>query len=90
MKQISHDSEPLYAAIIATDYFGGMGEQFANLYKNDALVDANIKHINHALRSMGVTAKHDLDEFDTVGLSDYRSEPDYLWKYCDLAEELGV
>ena len=29
-----------------------------------------------------------MDEFDTVGLRNYRSMPEYLDKYIDLAEQL--
>ena len=49
-----------------------------------------IKRINDALAFFGVIKKDNLDEFDTVGLSNYRSAPEYLIKYIDLADELGV
>jgi len=87
--KITNKEEPLFS-IISTEYFGGMGKQYANVYKKNVLADSNIKTINEALSYMGVERKNSLDEFDTVGLSNHRSEPDYLEKYYDLAEELGV
>ena len=86
---ISERESPVYA-IISTDYFGGIGNQYANVYKGETLLDSKIKTINHALYFMGVQSKKGMDEFDTVGLANHRSEPEYLGKYCDLAEELGV
>lgn len=89
MTKISTAEIPVYA-IILTDYFGGMGEQYANVYLKDRLADKNIKTINHALAYMGVKVKDGLDEFDTIGLSRHRSNPDYLEKYVDLADALGL
>jgi hypothetical protein len=89
MTKISTAENPVYA-IILTDYFGGIGEQYANVYLKDRLADKNIKKINHALAYMGVKAKDDLDEFDTVGLSRHRSNPDYLEKYVELAYALWL
>jgi len=86
---ISLQEEPMYA-IIATDYFGGTGDQWANVYRNKTLVDRNIRSINQALSRLGVNAEGGMDEFDTVGLSNHRSEPEYLDKYVDLADELGL
>lgn len=77
-------------AIIQTDYFGGIGNQYACVFKGKINLDKSISRINDALRILGVRAKLPLDEFDTVGLSEYRSKPDYLGKYMGLADILGV
>jgi len=89
MKRIS-ESEQVEYAIILTDYFGGAGEQFANVYQGDKNVDLEINRISKALKYLGVKNKSPHDEFDTVGLGKYRSNPNYLDKYGDLADELGV
>ena len=83
-------THPVTFALIATNYFGGIGSQYANVYKERMLADENIKTINQALSYLGVKKGTDLDEFDTIGLSQYRSNPEYLDKYTDLADELGV
>ncbi len=86
MKQIS-DNKDVEFAIISTDYFGGMGKQFSSVFKNQNLVDDSLTTINKALNYFGVVRQGNLDEFDTVGLDKIRSQPDYLEKYYDLAEE---
>jgi hypothetical protein len=80
---------PLFA-IIQTDYFGGIGEQWALVYQGTELADERINQISPALRFLGVRCQDGMDEFDTVGLSKHRSMPDYLEKYVYLAEQLGV
>ena len=87
--QISLEKQAHYA-IIATDYFGGFGNQWANVYCDGKLLDKNILWINDALRFLGVKKAAKLDEFDTVGLSNHRSTPDYLDKYFDLVDEFDV
>lgn len=69
-------------AIIYTDYFGGVGEQYATVY-NDGVVTMpeTINGINKALKQIGVTCKQGLDEFDTLGLGMYRTFDDYFEKY---------
>ncbi len=89
MTIISNEEEPIYS-IISTDYFGGIGNQYANVYKKRTLIDSKIKTINQALFFMGVDKRKGMDEFDSIGLSNHRSEPEYLEKYYDLADELGV
>ncbi|MDJ1473824.1 hypothetical protein [Xanthocytophaga flava] len=89
MEQISKQKDPIFA-LIETDYFGGMGKQYANVYRNKVLVDKNIKTINQALAYLGVKRRSKVDEFDTVGLGNYRSNPEYLEKYTDLANELDL
>lgn len=86
MKKVSTTANFEFA-IISTDYFGGMGQQFASVYENETLVSESITKINQALAHLGVRRKNGLDEFDTVGLGDIRSQPDILDKYYDLCEE---
>jgi hypothetical protein len=89
MKRISKSSQ-LKFAIIMTDYFGGMGFQWANVFSGSTNADRTVETINQALKYLGVNAKSELDEFDTVGLSKIRTQPEFLEKYRDLYEELGL
>jgi hypothetical protein len=86
MKKVSVNP-PIEFAIISTDYFGGIGSQFASVYKNATLVSESITRINQALEYLGVKRENGLDEFDTVGLDNIRSQPDILDKYYDLCEK---
>jgi hypothetical protein len=86
MKKICANTD-IEFAIISTDYFGGMGSQFASVYKNEELVSESLTTINQALAWLGVKRKNGFDEFDTVGLGDIRSQPEILDKYYDLCEE---
>lgn len=81
--------EPVFA-IIATDYFAGMGDQWAQVYRGEEAADPSITAISPALRWLGVAADPGRDEFDTVGLTDIRHTPESLDRYVDLCEELGV
>lgn len=76
-------------AVVLTDYFGGVGDQWACAFVAGRRVEA-VRDINAALRAMGVQAAAGLDEFDTIGLARHRSTPDYLARYEDLCDELGV
>ena len=89
MSKISHQAQPLYA-IIETDYFGGIGGQYALVYQGNCLVSEDITQINPALAFLGVKNQDGMDEFDTVGLVNYRAMPEYLDKYIDIADQLGV
>jgi hypothetical protein len=67
-------------AKISTDYFGGSGHQEAKLFVNNkkeydksSEYDFNINPINDVLKMLGVYKKDGLDEFDTIGLSNFRS-----------------
>jgi hypothetical protein len=86
-------SDPLFA-VIWTDYFGGMGDQLATLYRGETLVPddrPDYGTINYALRGLGVPRQADRDEFDTLGLSKYRSLPrdflDLVHDYPDLTQD---
>lgn len=71
-------------AKISTDYFGGSGHQEAKLFINNkkeydksSEFDWSINPINDVLKSMGVVRKDGMDEFDTIGLSSYRTNSDF-------------
>jgi hypothetical protein len=71
-------------ALIETDYFGGVGEQFAIYYKNEKAIHSSTakNSICIVLKALGVeTLKNDYDEFETVGLHRYRTFEDYFAKY---------
>jgi len=82
--------DPLYA-LVMTEYWGGVGEQWAAAYRVPGLEPVVAGSINEALRVLGVTtAAGEYDEFDTVGLGGVRSTPEHLSRFADLCEELGV
>lgn len=60
---------------IETDYFGGFGEQSAVIFDNG--LKKPVDSINDALKIMGVKKKSGMDEFDTIGLGNYRSNEDF-------------
>lgn len=76
-------------AVVLTDYFGGVGDQWAAVSVGGGPV-RSVNTINTALRALGISATAGSDEFDTVGLAAHRSTPDYLDRYVDLCDELGV
>ncbi|MCE3225611.1 MAG: hypothetical protein K0S32_162 [Bacteroidetes bacterium] len=84
------ENENVHWAIIFTDYFGGVGDQHAAAFIGTTNIDPKLFWINDSLKFLGVEKKNGLDEFDTVGLSQHRRSPDFLDKYIDLADELGV
>lgn len=89
IKIISNLENPKFA-IILTEYFGSLGNQYANVFTNSENADRNISTINQALRFLGVISKIGQDEFETLGLNKLRSQPEYLDKYIELADEYGV
>ena len=71
-------------ASISTDYFGGSGHQEAKLFVNNkkeydksSEYDFRSNPINDVLKMLGVLKKDGSDEFDTIGLSNYRSNQDF-------------
>ena len=69
-------------AIIHTDYFGGIGTQFAVVYEQGKVImETREGGINAALRRMGVWKMGDLDEFDSIHLGDHRSLYHFFEKY---------
>lgn len=77
-------------AILQSDYFGGPGEQWAVLFEGERSLLPPDARVNDALRELGVIRAAGNDEWDTIGLASYRSNPDHLDKYVDLCTELGV
>jgi hypothetical protein len=71
-------------AKISTDYFGGSGHQEAKLFVNNkkeydksSEFDWSERPVNTVLKMIGVSKKDVHDEFDTIGLSNYRSNRDF-------------
>lgn len=71
-------------AKIMTDYFGGNGHQEAKLfvnnkkkYDNSSEFDWSERPINTVLKMMGIVSSDGMDEFDTINLSNYRSNEDF-------------
>lgn len=73
-------------ALIQTDYFAGLGRQYAS-YFNHGIQTLNDVSINKALNELGVERKNDLDEFDTINLTEYRSTEFYYQKNNNWAEQ---
>jgi hypothetical protein len=72
-------------AIIHTEYFGGVGEQFAASYQSETQTLAPSEDgINKALKRIGVKRNLLKDEFDTIGLGEYRNWDGLFEKYEDL------
>ena len=76
--------EPLFA-VIETDYFGGNGDQAAAVYRGEQEVMAPaagaVGPINEALRHLGIRASAGMDEFDTLGLGQFRDFDDFVDTY---------
>lgn len=60
---------------VETDYFGGSGEQNCVTYQGDHQIDDNLK-INQGLKFLGIIKTENCDEFDSVGLGNFRSNED--------------
>ena len=67
---------------VNTDYFGGFGDQSAVFYRGGANVFQSNEDdsINQALAKLGVSRSESEDEFDSIGLGNYRSEQDIINK----------
>ncbi|WPU99618.1 hypothetical protein SNE26_26740 [Mucilaginibacter sp. cycad4] len=65
-------------ALIKTDYFAGIGDQYAALYKNGILAWHG-RSINIALAEIGIMRTLNLDEFDTINLGEYRNSEHYYF-----------
>jgi hypothetical protein len=70
--------------VLSTDYFGGAGHQEGKLfinnkkeYEGSSEFNWSERPINTILMKMGISKKEGLDEFDTVGLSNFRSNSDF-------------
>lgn len=68
-------------AYVATDYFGGDGEQAAGVWRDGAMIrpieSGRSGTVNNALQAIGVTRFGTLDEFDSIGLGRYRDHDDW-------------
>lgn len=73
---------------ISTNYFGGLGEQSAGLYKSkddgfDEIkylsdeFDFTARPINDILKEYGLNKNPNMDEFDTINLGRYRTNEDF-------------
>lgn len=65
-------------AYLETDYFGGVGTQAGVLFENGERIEGPTDKegiINQILRKMGVCIEPGKDEFDSVGLGNYRHMP---------------
>ncbi len=72
--------------LIQTDYFGGIGEQFASYFQAGQCQLKEVS-INEALRKLGVAKLEGKDEFDSIHLCDYRSTDCYYWEEGNAAHE---
>lgn len=67
-------------AYVEAEYFGGVGEQHAVLWRGGEAtdLDGDPEPVNAALRALGVHRAGGDDEFDTVGLGRHRATADWL------------
>lgn len=60
---------------LETEYFGQVGQQLASVFEGGART-LETATVNEALRAIGVIARAEEDEWDTVGLQHHRVMPD--------------
>ncbi|NED16213.1 hypothetical protein [Streptomyces sp. SID9124] len=89
VREVTHEERPRFA-VIQTDYFGGMGGQWAAAFDGEVRVTPDGATINRALEALGVRATATEDAFDVVGLGTFRHNPDHLDAYVALCDELGI
>ncbi|GAA3442394.1 hypothetical protein [Planomonospora venezuelensis] len=89
VREVTGTDEPRFA-IIQTEYFAGIGGQWAAAFAGERRLTSAQASINEALAELGVRASESEDEFDVIGLSRFRVNPDHLDRYADLCDELGV
>ena len=87
-REITGLSAPRFG-VIHSDYFGGHGAQWAIACEGDRTLVADGR-VNQVLRELGVVCAGGNDEWDTIGLGDYRHNPDHLDRFRALCDELGV
>ncbi len=61
-------------AYVETDYFGGSGSQIATVYEGGVRTKERCT-VNQALAVLGVQTVDDRDEWDVIGLANYRGTP---------------
>lgn len=72
---------PGLIARVFAEFFGGVGNQQAELYADGQLLrefPAGYSAINLALRELGIVAEPPHDEFDTLGLGRHRHTGQWL------------
>jgi len=83
-------SGPEPVAYVETEYFGGDGGQTAIVWKGGQVVlsakSPDAGPINNALAFLGVQRQEHHDEFDAVGLGDYRSNSAWFHKAPEAKE----
>jgi hypothetical protein len=89
VSELTARSSPVFA-LLRTEYFGGVGDQWACAFTGNRRDSPDDAKINEVLRILGVARRDGLDEFDTIGLGAHRSSPDYLARYRQLCDDLGV
>lgn len=65
-------------AYLETDYFGGIGTQAGLLFEKGNMTVEPVEGegtINYILERMGVYRERGKDEFDSLGLGNYRKMP---------------
>ncbi|MFF5505689.1 hypothetical protein [Streptomyces roseolus] len=88
-REVTRGGTPRFA-VIQTEYFGGVGDQWAAAFEGEARVTPDGATIDQALAALGVRATAAEDEFDVIGLGSLRGSPDHLQVYAALCDELGV
>ncbi|WP_405570475.1 hypothetical protein [Winogradskyella sp. Asnod2-B02-A] len=73
-------------ALIQTDYFAGIGDQYASYFEKSIKI-INEVSINEVLNRLGVEKKNELDEFDTINLTEYRNTEFYYKKNNNWADK---
>src|SRR5262245_50335609 len=80
-KSLSRDEAVAY---VETEYFGGTGVQAAIVWKAGEVVSsdksADVGPINNALASLGADRRGHRDEFDALGLGQFRSNSAWFHK----------
>ncbi|MBX3713566.1 MAG: hypothetical protein KF800_16525 [Lysobacter sp.] len=66
-------------AIVMTEYFGGIGEQWAAFVEGGKMIPQ--ADINGVLSAFGVSPSGHLDAFEAYGFGDIRRNPQFLLKY---------
>ena len=80
MRDMTGRREPKFA-IIQTEYSGGRGAQWAAAFEGKRRLSGDHATINEALRLIGVTRRYPKDEFDTIGLAAFWSNPRHLDRF---------
>jgi hypothetical protein len=92
-RDLTGQKEPAFA-IIQTDYDNTKnhhtGEQWATSFLGERRVSGDRATINDALRAIGVKRRYPKDEFDTIGLAAFWSNPRHLDRFRAWCDERGA